>query len=219
MWTTRVPELFSQQTSCTADWKSLLDAPLAHSKAWLLKQASVSEVSHLFPATTVSGESVQVIAVVLAGDVDKVVKASGKLGVVSRAYVVKGEESSQFKKVPLATEHDNAAALRIAESVSAKAWGLWPMGAGWCVRVKPADFEEVLKELRPEDYEKFIGSDFIVKGLPMDWGATAVAKFLAPWDAHAIVRYSKVVGFSKHWFVRSKKEPPTESLSTRTQWD
>ena len=86
------------------------------------------------------------------------------------------------------------------------------MGTGWSVRVLPEDYEEVLKELRPDDFANFIGVDYLVTGLPMDWGSAAVAKFIAPWDDHAIVRYSRRSGWNKHWVVRSKQDPPTEPL-------
>ena len=56
-----------------------------------------------------------------------------------------------------------------------------------------------------ETLQKFKGSKYDVKGLPLSWGAAQVKEFLATWDVTPLL--GKRRGFSKTWVVAAASPP------------
>ena len=81
---------------------------------------------------------------------------------------------------------------------------------GLAVRVRTADFEEVMRLVQPENYAKFLGELLDVSGLPLSWGPEAVTDFLAGWKASPVRTFRQ--GYRRTWVVRALEHPMSTKL-------
>ena len=203
--------VFVRQGKCPTDvWTSLKQNPKAAVDMWLKQTAGLAKVGRLYAPRLVN-EELSVVTEVPPGDVARVELASGENGLFSRRFVESPEDRAKQRVVPLETQHDRLAALRIAKSKGALSLGVVPTKRGWGVRVLAENFQSVLADVNPTAQADFLGEEYVVSGLPLSWGSANVAEFLGKWAAKP-VGTPRRVGFTNTWSVRAEQPPPSTTL-------
>ena len=100
-------------------------------------------------------------------------------------------------------------ALRQAQFLGDKAFGVVPYGTGFGIRVKSEHFQEVLTHINPEKKDQFVGAKLEISGLPLAMGKESLQDFLGAWQIHPLHTFRQ--GFRRTWIVRASVEP-TEKL-------
>lgn len=209
--------LTAHQAHMTAsNWKALSHNPIATARTWLLQRAEAKEVVEVAPPTRVSGKEgqTQMVALVDEGSWEKVQRACGKDGVVVREFLDAATSKYSFKVVPLPKEQVSLeSARRSGATFGDKVWGAVPMRIGVGLRVRPENFEEVLRAVQGEDAVKFLGRRFRVKGVPLLWGKDALLGYLAEngWQAE-VLGFPTRTGFRRTWTVKAAAAPPLDIL-------
>ena len=98
-----------------------------------------------------------------------------------------------------------ATCLGQAQFLGEKAFGVVPYGSGFWIRVKSADFQEVLSLLQPEKRDQFMGKTWEVSGLPLAMGKESLQAFFGDWKIHPLHTFRH--GFRRTWIVRATEQP------------
>ena len=110
-----------------------------------------------------------------------ILKSCGKGGIFARGYHEKQDEGTEivkeFRNAPLPLSQNLESCCRTAGSLGDKAWGVVPCGQGYAVRVRDADYADVVAVVQPEAKDKFIGEKWEVAGLPLSWNKENVKEF------------------------------------------
>ena len=107
--------------------------------------------------------------------------------------------------VVLPTGTNLSDALQKTKLLGERAFGLVETRRGLVIRVKPQDFDEVLKLVRPDDHESLAGKLYEVSGLPCWMGRTALARFCGVWSVLPVTTFR--TGDMRTWIVRAKEAP------------
>ena len=98
-----------------------------------------------------------------------------------------------------------ATSLGQAQFLPDKAFGVVPYGAGFGIRVKSCDFEEVLTLLQQQKRKQFHGKTLEISGSPMAMGKESLQQFLGDWTVHPLHTFRQ--GFRRTWIARSTQQP------------
>ena len=79
-----------------------------------------------------------------------------------------------------------ANSLGQAQFLGEKAFSVVPYGAGFGIRVKFSDFEDVLTLLQPHKREQLIGNTWGIFRLPVAMGEESLQQFLGDWVVHLL---------------------------------
>ena len=100
-------------------------------------------------------------------------------------------------------------ALRLAD----RAYGVVTTRLALAVSVKTPDFEEVVRLVQPENYNKFLGELWDVSGLHLSRGPDAVTDFLAGWKVSSLKTLS--TGLQTHLGCESNGTSNKHEIATR----
>ena len=202
----------SQEHTVKEAWEASLKEPQQAAKRWLLHRAQIAEVLFVHKPTLRDGR-LQIVVGLPAASEALALKKSGVDGVLTRHFYETESDSTRFKTVPLPLSVDRVAALRIAAANEDKVHGVVPTKLGWGLRVQTRDFEEILQIVQPaEEQARFLGKDWEVSGIPLDWTSQDVIAFLQGWDIRVRPGDKRRNAFRNTWTVRSSQEPPQDSL-------
>ena len=200
----------SKQYTDKQGWEAAELAPRTAARRWLQHRAGV-EVFDVRPPTRVAGrEELQVVAQIASSTYDRALRASGMDGVMTRPFYTTEKEKTQFRPVPLPLDFTLEGALRKTSWLAERAFGVVTTRLGLAVRVRTADFEEVMRLVQPENYTKFLGELWDVSGLPLSWGPEAVTDFLAGWKVSPVRTFRQ--GYRRTWVVRALEPPMSAKL-------
>ena len=203
----------SKQYTDKQGWEAAELAPRTAARRWLQHRAGV-EVFDVRPPTRVAGrEELQVVAQIASSTYDRALRASGMDGVMTRPFYTTEKEKTQFRPVPLPLDFTLEGALRKTSWLAERAFGVVTTRLGLAVRVRTADFEEVMRLVQPENYTKFLGELWDVSGLPLSWGPEAVTDFLAGWKVSPVRTFRQ--GYRRTWVVRALEHPDERKTATR----
>ena len=132
-------------------------------------------------------------------------RSSGVDGVFVRPFVETDQDKLAYRDVPLPSSTTLSAAIRQAQFLGEKAFGVVPYAAGFGIRVKPEDFNETVLQIHPENPEQFIGKKLEISGLPMAMGKQSLLDFLGDWRVCPLHTFRH--GFQRTWIVRSAQDP------------
>ena len=190
-------------------WQSFRSSPKAIADRWLKNTAGLSECGRIQGPRLVE-DTLSIVVEVPPAMVEKVLCASAEQGVFSREFLDENQ-TSKTRIVPVDLRHDRMAALRVAQSLQGKAFGVVPTKKGWGIRVPADSFDAVLAEVNPDARESLVGDLYTVSGLPLSWNRDNVKAFLGSWSATPVGRPMRV-GFRQTFTVRAKQPPPTTTL-------
>ena len=141
----------------------MLTKPRVAARQWLTNVVQ-SEVLDIAPPTRVAAKpnSLQIVVTVTASTVQKVVDASGKDKIGTRAFYDAPEDRSKYSLVPLPPDTTWETAMGKAEWLGVKAHGVDHTAKGWAIRVYATEYQDVIKIARPSDWQK----------LKQYWGGT-----------------------------------------------
>ena len=128
-----------------------------------------------------------------------------KDGVIARPYFEADGDRQTYRSVPLPLGISLAAAVRQADFLGEKAFGVVATGQGFGVRVKSETFEDILKQVRPDDHKQFLGKKYEISGLPMAMGKESLTSFLGGWEIQPLYTFRQ--GLRRTWVVRAMTEP------------
>ena len=134
------------------------------------------------PTRTVGREELQVAAQIASSTYDGALRASGTGEVITRPFYTTEEEETLFLSVVFLLDFSLEGTLRKTSWLADRAFGVVTTRLGLAVRGKTTDFEEVVKLVQPESYNKFLRELRGVSGLPFSRGPDAVTDFLAGWE-------------------------------------
>ena len=80
-----------------------------------------------------------------------------------------------------------------------------PYGFGGGIRLKAWDFKGILSLLQPEEREQFLGTTWVVFGLPVAIGKDSLQEFLGQSNIHTLHTFRH--GFRRTWIVRAQEQP------------
>ena len=123
------------------------------------------------------------------------------------------EGKTLFGSVRLPLDFSLDGALRKTAWLADRAYRVVSIRMGLAVRVLAADFEEIIKQMRPDNYCKFLVDLWDVSGLPALPGPDAVTYFFAGWKVTPLKTFRQ--GYRRTWVVRAAEQP----LSTKLQHD
>ena len=127
-------------------------------KKWLKLRARFDFLD-VRPPTRIAGatDGLQVIVFVPVSAWIPILRASGVDGIFVRQFIESDHDRGIYRAVPMPVEATLATCLGQAQFLGEKAFGVVPYGGGFGIRVKSADFEEVLSLLQPEKRDQFLG--------------------------------------------------------------
>ena len=209
-----VKVVLSISKSCTdADtWSHACKNATELTKQWLRQRAKV-EFLDVRPPTRQAGveDVLQIVVFVPASGFTILLRASGKDGVITRPFFESDADKNMYRCVPLDTGISVQAALRQADFLGDQAFGVIATSRGFGIRVKAESFEEVLKTMRPDDFQSFVGKKLEISGLPLAMGKESLQCFLGNWQVHPL--YSFRQGFRRTWLVRAAGEPLEKTIA------
>ena len=179
-------------------------------KKWLELRAKVRFLDVRQP-TRVAGatEQMQAVAFLPASSWISALRASGTDGVFVRPFFENDQDKLVYRSVPLPRENSLDAAIRQAAFIGEGAFGVVPFGQGYGVRVKSENFEEVLRQVQPENADSFLGKRWEISGLPLAMGPESLQDFLGNWQVKPLYTFRQ--GFRRTWIVRAISNP-TENV-------
>ncbi len=203
---------FGKNHTDSETWAFACKNPRELTKQWLRLRAKV-EFLDVRPPTRPAGaeDLLQVVVFVSTVSFVPLLRAGGKDGVIVRPYFESDADKQVYRSVPLAVGTSLAAAVRQAEFLGEKAFGVVATAQGFGVRVKTESFEEVLRQVRPDDYQQFLGTKWEISGLPMAMGKESLTRFLGDWNVHPLHTFRQ--GFRRTWIVRAAAEPVEKVIS------
>ena len=92
-----------------------------------------------------------------------------------------------------------------AQFLGEKAFGVVAYGAGFGIRVKSCDFDEIIFLLQPKKREQFIGNTLEISGVPVAIVKDSLQAFLCEWKVHPLHTFRQ--GFRRTWIVRAAQQP------------
>ena len=189
-----------------ATWASAISHGALASRQWL-KHVTAVEPLDVRPPTRSAGseDQIQLVAMIKESLVDQVLRASSRDGVFTRTFFESDEDRAMYRVIPL----EEGTTLQAAQSKAAwlgdASFGVVTTRRGLAIRVKAGDFERVVKQVRPDDSHKLLGSKWEVSGLPLAMSADALGAFLHPWVVHPVYTYRQ--GMRRTWVVQATESP------------
>ena len=160
-------------------WGHALTNAQALTKKWLQMKAKVDFLDVRQPTRKAGVQDMlQVIVTLPMTSWTQILKSSGVDGVFVRPFVETDQDKLAYRNVPLPAGTTLPAANRQAQFLGEKAFGVVTYAAGFGIRVKPEDFNEILLQIHPENSEQFIGKKLEISGLPMAMGKASLLDFL-----------------------------------------
>ena len=199
---------FVKDKTPPAVWKAATEKPKEAVNHWIKHFAGIDKCSR-FREPRMTANQIAVTVDTSPSNVQKLIKACGTEGVFTRKYYTQPEHNEEYKVAPLGTEHNLAAALRIANSIPYSA-GVLPTRKGWSVRVPTDKLQDAIRITCPADENKVLGCDYDVQGLPLSWTDEHVIKFLGDWNATPMWSFRR--GWQATWVVRARTPPPSTVL-------
>ena len=119
---------------------------------WLELQAKVPFLDVQQP-TRVAGatEQLQVVVFLAASSLTLALRASGTDGVFVRPFFENDHDKFVYRSVPLSREAFLDTAIRQESFIGESAFGVVPFGQGYGIRVKSKNFEQVLRQVQPDN--------------------------------------------------------------------
>ncbi len=194
----------------TEDWKSVMKDPVAKMRGWLRERAKAN-VLETRPPTRLPGEpGLQALVYVSLATAPAVLRASGAAGVFTRDFYESDEDRQKYRTVPCQEGCSLKAALEQAGHMGNEAYGVVRTKRGFAIRVKATEYEGVVRRLRPEDAQHFIGDRWEISGLPVTTGKEAVQEFVSGWAVHPLFSFRQ--GWRRTWVVRAASAPDTRLI-------
>ena len=196
-------------------WATVLHNPRVAARQWLAKITEVTALE-VFPPTRLQArpDELQLVALLPATDIAKVLRKSGVKGVVARPFYTADLDRQKFGFVPLPSEVNLEGALAKANWLGDRAYGVHPCGKGWSIMVEAAEKEQLTRQLRPDDAEKFVGQRWEISGLPVNFGEASLKQLLPQWPYTHLFHF--VVGTGaramRTYVVRAATSPPRTKL-------
>ena len=132
-------------------------------------------------------------------------KVSGKDGVFTKQFFTTDEERAEYKIIPLDEATSLESALFKANFLGERAHGVVPTRKGLAIRVLASDYPDAIRQIRPEDAQRFLGKTWEVSGLPLGMGKEALEAFLQPWQVSPLYTFKS--GMRRTWGVRAVENP------------
>ena len=107
-----------------------------------------------------------------------------------KPFLCEDKDKDEYKVIPLSGDVQLDSAFRTGQFHS-QSCGVVLMRSGLGLRVVPSEFDSMLKQVRPDDAERFLGSKFEVSGLPLSIGPEGLVAFVAPWSVAPIASFRK----------------------------
>ena len=192
----QIVQSLSKQCTDKQGWQAAELAPRVAARRWLQHRAGVEVLDVRLPTRIAGREELQVVAQIASSSYEGAQRASGT-DVMTRPFYTTEEEKTLFRSVPLPMDFSLDGALRKKSWLADRAFGVVTTRLGLAVRVKTPDFEEVVRLVQPENYNKFLGELWDVSGLPSSWRPGAVTYFLAGWKVSPVKTFRQ--GYRRTW--------------------
>ena len=120
-------------------------------------------------------------------------------------HIESDQDRLLYRAAPLPICVSLETAVRQAAFFCEKAFGVVPFARGFGVRVKAADFQEILTQIQPENSEQFIGKRWEISRLPLAMSKESLQDFLSGWPVTPLHTFRH--GFRRTWIVRAAADP------------
>ena len=175
-------------------------------KKWLELRAKISFLDINNPTRPAgTTDSLQAIVYMSAISLIPALRASGLDGVFVRPFIESDQDRLLYRAAPLPIGVSLETSVRQAAFFGEKAYGVVPYARGFGIRVKAADFQEILTQIQPENSEQFFGKRWEISGLPLAMGKESLQDFLSGWPVTPLHTFRH--GFRRTWIVRSAANP------------
>ena len=162
---------YAKQHTDAEAWSCASTNAQTLSKQWLKLRAKVDFLD-VRPPTRFAGapDVLQVIIFLPASSCVQVLRASGIDGVFNRPFIENDQDRSIYRVVPMPMDATLQVSIRKAQFIAGKAFGVVSYGAGFGIRVKSENFQQVLAQINPEKKDQFVGAKLEISDLRVAMG-------------------------------------------------
>ena len=175
-------------------------------KKWLELRAKISFWDVSNPTRPAGAtDSLQSIVYLPASSLITALRSSGLDGVFVRPFIESDQDRMLYRAAPLPLDISLESAVRQASFFGEKAYGVVPFAHGFGIRVKTADYPEILTQIQPDNASQFLGKRWEISGLPLAMGKESLQDFVSGWQVTPLHSFRH--GFRRTWIVRAGTDP------------